>query len=128
MIGRRQARSHNSWTQNAPRLVKGRNRCTVQINPADAADLGIEDEADVRVASRTGEAVFPAELTEDMAPGVVSIPQGWGQKEGRLSAATATQTTSINDLTDDARVDPVTGNAAFNGVPVSLTPVQVAAE
>ena len=115
MIGRRQVRSHNSWTQNAPRLVKGRNRCTVQINPADAAALGIEDEAEIRVTSRTGEAVLPAEVTPEMAPGVVSIPQGWGQRGGKLSAATATLTTSINDLTDDARVDPLTGNAAFNG-------------
>lgn len=128
MIGRRQVRSHNSWTQNAPRLVKGRNRCTVQINPTDAVALGIEDEADIRVSSRTGEAVLPAEVTDEMAPGVVSIPQGWGQRGGKLSAATATLTTSINDLTDDTRVDPLTGNAAFNGVPVSLTPVAVAAE
>ncbi|MGB0853529.1 MAG: molybdopterin dinucleotide binding domain-containing protein, partial [Pikeienuella sp.] len=83
---------------------------------------------DVRVTSRTGEAVLPAEVTDEMAPGVVSIPQGWGQRGGKLSAATATLTTSINDLTDDTRVDPLTGNAAFNGVPVSLTPVAVAAE
>lgn len=127
MIGRRQARSHNSWTQNAARLVKGRNRCTVQMSPADAARLSIEDEAEVRVRSRTGEAVLPAEITEDMAPGVVSIPQGWGQKNGRLSAAARTPTTSINDLTDDARVDPLTGNAAFNGLPVAIEPILPAA-
>lgn len=125
MIGRRQPRSHNSWTQNAARLVKGRNRCTVQINPEDAARLGVADEAGLRVASRTGEATLPAEITDEMAPGVVSIPQGWGQRGGRLAAATATLTTSINDLTDDARVDPLTGNAAFNGLPVSLEPVSL---
>ncbi|MEM7523300.1 MAG: molybdopterin oxidoreductase family protein, partial [Pseudomonadota bacterium] len=124
MIGRRQARSHNSWTQNAARLVKGRNRCTVQMNAADAARLNIADEAPVRVRSRIGETVLAAEVTEDMAPGVVSIPQGWGQREGRLTAATATPTVSINDLTDDERVDPLTGNAAFNGVPVSLEPAR----
>lgn len=123
LIGRRQPRSHNSWTQNAARLVKGRNRCTVQISPEDAARLGVADEAELRVASRTGSVTAPAEVTDDMAPGVVSLPQGWGQREGRLSAAVATATVSINDLTDDARVDPLTGNAALNGVPVSLEPV-----
>ncbi|MEM8753153.1 MAG: molybdopterin oxidoreductase family protein, partial [Pseudomonadota bacterium] len=128
MIGRRQARSHNSWTQNAARLVKGRSRCTLQINPEDAARLGVADEAPVRVSSRTGAVVLPAEVTEDLAPGVVSIPQGWGQRNGRLTAAVATETASINDLTDDARVDPLTGNAAFNGVPVSVEPAAVAAE
>ncbi|MGB0504666.1 MAG: molybdopterin-dependent oxidoreductase [Pikeienuella sp.] len=123
MIGRRQSRSHNSWTQNAPRLVKGRNRCTLQINPDDAARLSITDEADVRVTTRTGEAVMPAEITDTMAPGVVSAPQGWGQRNGRISAASATPTISINDMTDDARIDPVTGNAAFNGVAVEISPV-----
>ncbi|MFC6689006.1 molybdopterin oxidoreductase family protein [Jhaorihella thermophila] len=123
MIGRRQVRSHNSWTQNSTRLVKGRNRCTVQINPADAARLGVSDDAPVRVRSRAGSVTMPAEITDAMAPGVVSIPQGWGQRHGRLSAATQNATVSINDLTDDARIDPVSGNAAFNGVPVEIAPV-----
>jgi anaerobic selenocysteine-containing dehydrogenase len=120
MIGRRQVRSHNSWTQNSPRLVKGRNRCTVQINPVDASRLGIEDESDVQVTGRVGSVTLPAEITDAMAPGVVSIPQGWGQRNGKLSAATQMQTVSINDLTDDQRIDPISGNAAFNGVPVAL--------
>jgi anaerobic selenocysteine-containing dehydrogenase len=123
MIGRRQVRSHNSWTQNAARLVKGRNRCTLQINPDDAARLNITDEADVRITTRTGAAMMPAEITDAMAPGVVSAPQGWGQRNGRLGAASATPTVSINDLTDDARIDPVTGNAAFNGVAVEISPL-----
>ncbi|MBO9449642.1 molybdopterin-dependent oxidoreductase [Tropicibacter sp. R16_0] len=120
MIGRRQVRSHNSWTQNSPRLVKGRNRCTVQINPVDATRLGIENESDVQVSGRVGSITLPAEITDAMAPGVVSIPQGWGQRNGKLSAATQVQTVSINDLTDDQRIDPISGNAAFNGVPVAL--------
>ena len=123
MIGRRQTRSHNSWTQNSHRLVKGKNRCTVQVSAADAARLGIEDESFVRVSSKTGHVELAAEVTDDMAPGVVSIPQGWGQRRGRLTAAIANQTVSINDLTDDARVDPLTGNAALNGVPVAIAPL-----
>ncbi|SLN39625.1 Assimilatory nitrate reductase catalytic subunit [Falsiruegeria litorea R37] len=123
MIGRRQVRSHNSWTQNSPRLVKGRNRCTVQINPVDADRLGIADESEVQVSGRVGSVTLPAEITDTMAPGVVSIPQGWGQRNGQLSAATKVQTVSINDLTDDQRIDPISGNAAFNGVPVALAAV-----
>ena len=127
LIGRRQMRSHNTWTQNSERLVKGRNRCTVQINPADAARLGIAPEAPVEVRSRTGQAVLPAEITDAMAPGVVSIPQGWGQGGEYLTVATRQPTVSINDLTDDARMDPLSGNAAFNGVPVSLRALVVPA-
>ncbi|MFC3119158.1 molybdopterin dinucleotide binding domain-containing protein [Jhaorihella thermophila] len=77
----------------------------------------------MRVRSRAGSVTMPAEITDAMAPGVVSIPQGWGQRHGRLSAATQNATVSINDLTDDARIDPVSGNAAFNGVPVEIAPV-----
>lgn len=122
MIGRRQVRSHNSWTQNSPRLVKGRNRCTVQIHPADAVRLGIVDETEVVVASRVGAVQMPAEVTDSMAPGVISIPQGWGQKNGKTNTAAVQPTVSINDLTDDMRVDPVSGNAAFNGVAVAVRP------
>lgn len=120
MIGRRQVRSHNSWTQNSLRLVKGRNRCTLQIHPEDAVELGLQDADEVTVQSAVGSVTIPAEITEEVARGVVSIPQGWGQKTGHMSAATQTQTVSINDLTDDSRVDPVSGNAAFNGVPVRI--------
>lgn len=118
MIGRRQVRSHNSWTQNSPRLVKGRNRCTVQLNPADATRLGVAEAEDIEITSAVGSTVLPVEITDEIAPGVVSIPQGWGQRQGKLSAATKVQTVSINDLTDDRRIDPVSGNAAFNGVAV----------
>ncbi|MEP5170490.1 MAG: molybdopterin-dependent oxidoreductase [Shimia thalassica] len=120
MIGRRQVRSHNSWTQNSLRLVKGKNRCTVQLNPVDAARLGIEDEANVIVEGRVGSVEMAAEVTDEMAPGVVSIPQGWGQKNGKIGIARDVGTISINDLTDDSRIDPVSGNAAFNGVPVAV--------
>ncbi|SHJ81734.1 Anaerobic selenocysteine-containing dehydrogenase [Shimia gijangensis] len=123
MIGRRQVRSHNSWTQNSARLVKGRNRCTVQIHPEDASRLGILDAAQVVVVSRVGAVQMPAEITDSMAPGVISIPQGWGQKNGSIHTASAQPTVSINDLTDDMRIDPISGNAAFNGVAVAVRPV-----
>ena len=121
MIGRRQVRSHNSWTQNSPRLVKGRNRCTLQMNPRDAERLGILDAGKVRVSSRVGEVTLAAEVTSEMSVGVVSIPQGWGQSQKTTGTASRAATISINDLTDDSRIDPVSGNAAFNGVPVRVT-------
>ncbi|MCW8843920.1 MAG: molybdopterin-dependent oxidoreductase [Rhodobacteraceae bacterium] len=122
MIGRRLVRSHNSWTQNSPRLVKGRNRVTVQVHPQDAARIGLEEGGAARVVSRVGAVTMPVEISDEMAPGVVSIPQGWGQKKGRIEEAAGVGSVSINDLTDDARIDPISGNAAFNGVPVAVTP------
>lgn len=123
MIGRRQVRSHNSWTQNSHRLVKGKNACTLELHPEDAAERGIAEGQRVTVRSAAGAVTLPAELTTRIARGVVSIPQGWGQSEPRMGTAAALGSASINDVTDDARIDPVSGNAAFNGVPVSLEPL-----
>ncbi|RMG87750.1 MAG: molybdopterin oxidoreductase family protein [Bacteroidetes bacterium] len=122
LIGRRDLRSNNSWMHNSPRLVKGKNRCTVLIHPNDARAAGIEDGQIVRVESPTGRVELPAEVTENIMEGVVSIPHGWGhgRKGVRLRVAQKSPGVSINDLTDGRRIDALTGNAAFSGVPVRV--------
>ena len=116
-------RSHNTWTQNARRLVKGRNPCTLQINSKDAAALGITSGQVVSVRSSTGEIEIEAEVNDDLMKGVVSIPQGWGhdQADTKMSVAATQPGVSINDLTDANRVDVLTGNAALNGTPVAVS-------
>ena len=122
LIGRRELRSNNSWMHNSHRLVKGRDRCTLLLHPADASRLGVADGARVRVHSRVGEVSVMAEVTGDIMPGVVCLPHGWGHgRTGtRLAIAAAHPGASINDLTDDQAIDAVSGNAAFSGVPVSV--------
>jgi anaerobic selenocysteine-containing dehydrogenase len=125
LISRRHLRDNNSWLHNAYRLVKGRNRCTLQINPADAAERGILNGQTVRVQSRVGVVELPAELTQDMMPGVVSMPHGYGHNRPgiRLDVAQAHAGVSINDLTDETILDELTGNAALNGVLVEVNAV-----
>lgn len=122
LIGRRQLRSNNSWMHNAYRLVKGRERCTLLIHPDDARELGIRDGEEVRAASAVGTIRIKAEVSSEMMPGVVSIPHGWGHgREGvQMEVARAHPGASINDLTDTSRIDKMTGNAAFSGVPVRV--------
>jgi anaerobic selenocysteine-containing dehydrogenase len=122
LIGRRQLRSNNSWMHNSERLMRGKDRCTLLIHPADAAARGIGAGARVRLRSRTGEVDATAELTDEMMPGVVSLPHGWGQARAgvRLGVATRHPGASLNDLTDDQRLDALSGNAAFSGVPVTV--------
>ncbi len=124
LIGRRHLRDCNSWLHNSPTLMKGPNRCTVQINPADAASFGIEADQPVQVESRVGIVELPAELTDSVARGVVSIPHGYGhQRDGvQLGVAQTRAGASINDLTDSAILDELTGNAAFSSVRVRITP------
>ena len=123
LIGRRHLRSNNSWMHNSRRLVKGPERCTLLIHPADAADRQISTGQMVAVQSRVGCISLPAETSDEMMPGVVSIPHGWGHNRpgAQLSVARQRPGASINDLTDDTRLDRLTGNAAFSGVPVSVT-------
>ena len=120
LVSRRELRSNNSWMHNAPRLVKGRHRCTLHLHPADAAARDLAEGQLVRVRSRVGAVELPVELTENMMPGVASMPHGYGhQRPGtRLNVAAQHAGASINDLTDETRLDALTGNAALSGVPV----------
>jgi anaerobic selenocysteine-containing dehydrogenase len=124
LIGRRDVRSNNSWMHNYPRLMRGRDRCTLQMHPRDADRLGLAGEARVTVVSRTGRVTAPLEISDRVMPGVVSLPHGWGHgRPGtRLATANRHPGVSLNDLTDERAVDLLTGNAAVNGVPVHVQP------
>ncbi|HZI15079.1 MAG TPA: molybdopterin oxidoreductase family protein [Myxococcus sp.] len=122
LIGRRHLRDNNSWLHNVPGLVKGKPRCTLMVHPEDAARLGLAEGAEATVSSRVGEVTVPVSVTDEVMPGVVSLPHGYGhRREGtRLQVASAHAGVSVNDLTDDRAVDAVSGNAAFSGTPVRV--------
>ena len=123
LIGRRDVRSNNSWMHNAERLVKGRDRCTLHMHPDDAKARGLVAGQRVRVRSRVGSVEVALHVTDDVRPGVVCLPHGWGHgRDGtRLRVANAVPGVSINDLTDDLLVDPFCGNAQFSGIAVEVT-------
>ncbi|MEV6150796.1 molybdopterin-dependent oxidoreductase [Nonomuraea sp. NPDC052129] len=123
LIGRRHLRSNNSWLHNVGPLVGGSNTCTLQINPADVARLGLDGEALVR--SATGELRVPLEPTDTIMPGVVSLPHGWGHAGSAQLIAAEHAGVSANILTDESTIDVPSGNAVFNGVPVTILPTGV---
>jgi anaerobic selenocysteine-containing dehydrogenase len=120
LIGRRDIRSNNSWMHNAPRLVKGKSRHQLFIHPDDARERALADGARVRIRSRVGEVVTELRLSDDMMPGVVCLPHGFGHQraDSRLSRARELPGESYNDLSDPAFLDSASGNAALNGIPV----------
>jgi len=120
LIGRRQLRSNNSWMHNISTLVGGSNTCTLLIHPDDMARLGLSDHAVVKSAA--GALTVPLEPTEEIMPGVVSLPHGWGHTDSTQAVAREHAGVNANALTDDSLVDAPSGNAVFNGVPVTLTP------
>lgn len=122
LIGRRHIRSNNSWLHNSRRLVKGKDRCTLMIHPKDATRVGLQAGDCAEVTGAAGQVVLPVEITEDLMPGVVSIPHGWGhQREGtRQSVASRHAGASINDVLGDQEIDPLAGTSVLNGQPVRV--------
>lgn len=129
LIGRRHLKTNNSWLHNSTRMVKGTNnglsRCTAQINPSDAKRFAIEQGQMMVVTSRVGQVTLPAEITDKIMEGVISIPHGWGHNkaDSKWSVAEQHAGVSVNDLTDEMVLDELSGNAVLNGVPVTIAPV-----
>lgn len=124
LIGRRDLRSNNSWMHNLRPLIKGPARCTLRVHPDDAARLGLVDGGSARVASGAGAVVAQVELSDELRPGVVSLPHGFGHDLPgvRMEVARAHAGVNVNLVSDDGFFDAPTGNAAFNGVPVTVAP------
>lgn len=124
LVGRRHLRSNNSWMHNVPSLVKGKQLCTLLVNTADATRIGLTDGGLAQVSSRVGKIEVAVEITDDIAEGVVSMPHGWGhdQPGTRLTVARDHAGVNVNLLTDDLRIDPLSGTAVLNGVRVHVTP------
>jgi anaerobic selenocysteine-containing dehydrogenase len=124
LVSRRHVRSKNSWMHNVNILVKGKDRCTLLIHPHDAAELGITDGASALVTSEAGTVEVPAEVSDEMMPGVVCLPHGWGHDKAgtRLSVARDHPGVNNNLLAPVDFVDAISGNAAVNGIPVEVAP------
>ncbi len=128
LVGRRDLRSNNSWMHNLPTLVRGKPRCTAHVHPDDAERLGLADGEPAVVRSRAGAVVIPVEVTGDVMPGVVSIPHGWGHDLPGVDLAVAAEHagTNSNVLSDELVLEPLSGTAVLNGIPVELAPATAA--
>ncbi len=118
LIGRRQLRSNNSWLHNSARMVKGKPRCTLMIHPHDASARGMVAGDHARLTSATGAIVAPIEITDEIMPGVVSLPHGWGHDRAgvRLAVASAHPGVSANDVLEPDFVDRLSGTQALFGL------------
>jgi formate dehydrogenase len=126
LIGRRQRRSHNSWMHNVARLKPEGAECALAIHPDDARARGIVDGARVEVRSAVGRVEVEAALDEDLMPGTVSLPHGWGHGDGagwRRAAAEGEAGVNANVLAADgpSALEPLSGMVKFNGIEVDVS-------
>ena len=130
LIGRRELRTNNSWLHNSQRMIKGKPRCTLLMHPQDASRRALVDGQNVQVRSRVGQVDVPLQISDEVMPGVVSLPHGWGhsRKGSLLRVAGSLPGVSINDVTDESRIDVLSGTAAFSGTPVTVSAIVKNAE
>ena len=125
LIGLRELRSHNSWMHNAALLMRGGREQTLRMHPDDAGASGVQDGGAVRLRSADGEVEVPVTVTEEMTPGTVALPHGWGHRGGGWQRANAAGGVNVNVLasSDPADLEPLAGMAFLNGIPVAAEAV-----
>jgi anaerobic selenocysteine-containing dehydrogenase len=125
IVGRRQLRSNNSWMHNLPTLAKGPFRCVALVHPVDAQRLAIAEGGRARITAGGRSIDVVVELTDEMMPGVVSLPHGWGHDRPgtRLRVAAERPGANLNAILDEHTRDPLSGNAVLSGVPITLAPL-----
>jgi anaerobic selenocysteine-containing dehydrogenase len=122
LVGRRELKSNNSWMHNIAVLTKGALACTAQLHPNDAQRCGVRNGDIVRITSRVGHIEIPAEITDSITQGVVSVPHGWGHDMAgtRMEVARKKAGVNSNILSDDKAMDPLSGNAVLSAIPVTV--------
>ena len=124
LIGMRELRSHNSWMHNVPKLMKGGRRHALRMHPDDAGARSLDDGELVRIRSHSGEVEVPVLHTDEMTPGVVALPHGWGHSGG-WRVANAAGGVNANQLMDAApeSLERLAGMSHLNGVAVEVEAV-----
>lgn len=122
LVGRRETRGNNSWMHNVARLAGGKDRCVLFVHPVDLSTRGLADGETAELCGDAGCISIMVRASDEMMPGVVCMPHGWGHDRPgtRLTTASTAPGASLNDIVAHDRIDRISGNSAPNGSPVVL--------
>lgn len=127
LVSKREIHSHNSWFHNVEGFGAGeRTAHRLYLHPADAEVRGVRDGELVEVSSAVGAVRVVARVTDEMMPGAVALPHGWGHggADG-LRVARQSGGANANLLAADGpeSLERFSGMARLNGIPVDVRPV-----
>jgi formate dehydrogenase len=124
LIGQRERKTHNSWMHSSP-FIKHKNSNAVLINPADALARNVTDGDIVTLAGNNSELQLPVKITENIMPGVVVVPHGWGHAASGVASAQQSPGENINHIIPGGNdnIEPVSGQAIIHGHSVEVRKV-----
>ena len=123
LIGLRELRSHNSWMHNSPLLMRGGRVQALRIHPDDADANGLVDGVSAQLESKDGRVTVPVMVTDELTPGTVALPHGWGHRGGwQLANRHAGANVNLLAGARPADLEPLAGMAFLNGIPVRVAP------
>jgi anaerobic selenocysteine-containing dehydrogenase len=125
LITKRHVTTHNSWTHNFEDFVKGERESNyVYMHSSDGERLGLNPKDLADVSSETGTIRLPVKYLDDLMPGTVAVPHGWGHQSSRMGVAGSTKGVNVNILAADGpeALEPVSGMARLTGIPVTVRP------
>ena len=125
LISKRAVTTHNSWTHNYEGFVAGKqNSNYLYMHSQDAEKIGIKVLDMVEASSATGKVRVPIKILDDLMPGTVALPHGWGHQASHLSVAKKTKGVNVNILAADGpdKLEKISGMAHLTGIPVEVKP------
>lgn len=124
LIGMRELRSHNTWMHNPPRLMGGDRRLTARVNPGDAQRLGVAEGGEVDITSAAGTVRVAVMVSDEVGPGTVALPHGWGHAGGwRRANAAGGVNSNLLASSSERDIERLAGMSILNGIPVDLAAV-----
>lgn len=125
LITKRAVTTHNSWTHNFEDFVGGERFTNyLYLHSKDAERLGLSNKELADVSTEHGTIRLPVKILDDLMPGTVAVPHGWGHQSTHLSVAKETRGVNVNILAGDGpdRVEPLSGMVHLTGIPVEVRP------
>ncbi len=123
LITKRAVTTHNSWTHNIDRFAfRDGGTNYLYMHPSDASKNDLEDGELADVSSETATVRLPVRVIDELMPGTVALPHGWGHQHSKMGTANRTKGVNVNILAADGpdKIEKLSGMANLTGILVEV--------